>query len=88
MSPDKEWLGSYKINYFIDASPSVGNLGITGNLLRESKFEVMLQEPINFSGTKWDGKVDVLYSTAKNPSSQVLNAAVSYPSSAITMLIR
>lgn len=71
--------------YFIDVLPSVGDLGITDNVLRDSKFEVALKGPISFIDTKWDGKVDVFYSTAKNPSRHELNVTVNYPIGATAM---
>ncbi|MDZ5711360.1 SpaA isopeptide-forming pilin-related protein [Jeotgalibacillus haloalkalitolerans] len=65
---------------FLDVLPSVGDLGITDNVPRDSQFDVTLAGPISFSGTLWEDRVTVLYSSAKNPSRTDLYAAVDYPS--------
>lgn len=64
---------------FLDVLPSVGDLGITDNKERESKFEVTLKGPISFVGTKWEDQVTVYYSTSKNPKRDDLYATVDFP---------
>ncbi|WP_010290315.1 prealbumin-like fold domain-containing protein [Kurthia massiliensis] len=63
----------------LDVLPTVGDLGITDNVNRDSQFEVTLKGPITFVGTKWQNQVDVLYSTSKNPSRSELYSLVDYP---------
>ncbi len=61
-----------------DVLPSVGDLGITDNLARESKFVPTLVGPI-LSPSAWGNKVTITYSTAANPSRADLVANVDYP---------
>lgn len=64
---------------FLDVLPSVGDLGITDNEPRDSRFEVALTGPISFVGTKWEDQVTVYYSTSKNPKRDDLYANVDHP---------
>jgi len=50
----------------IDVLPSVGDLGITDNVHRGSQFTPTLEGPITLPES-WQGKVNVYYSTVKNP---------------------
>src|SRR5690625_1518811 len=50
----------------IDVLPSIGDLGITDNINRGSTFEPILEGPITIPD-EWEDKVNVFYSTAKNP---------------------
>lgn len=63
---------------FLDVLPSVGDLGITDNKARDSKFETTLKGPISFTDTKWQDKVTVYYSKSKNPNRDDLYATVDY----------
>ncbi|WP_242268953.1 SpaA isopeptide-forming pilin-related protein [Bacillus cereus group sp. BfR-BA-01352] len=63
---------------FLDVLPSVGDLGITDNKARDSKFETTLKGPISFTDTKWQDKVTVYYSKSKNPKRDDLYATVDY----------
>gem|GEM_PF-3238441 len=63
---------------FLDVLPSVGDLGITDNKARGSKFETTLKGPISFTDTKWRDKVTVYYSKSKNPKRDDLYATVDY----------
>ncbi|WP_425492694.1 SpaA isopeptide-forming pilin-related protein [Lysinibacillus agricola] len=63
---------------FLDVLPSVGDLGITDNTERGSKFETTLKGPISFAGTKWQDQVTVYYSMSKNPKRDDLYATVDY----------
>ncbi|WP_459502559.1 SpaA isopeptide-forming pilin-related protein [Bacillus sp. C1] len=63
---------------FLDVLPSVGDLGITDNKARDSKFETTLKGPISFTNTKWQDKVTVYYSKSKNPKRDDLYATVDY----------
>lgn len=61
---------------FLDVLPSVGDLGITDDTERDSKFETTLKGPISFAGTKWQDKVTVYYSKSKKPKRDDLYATV------------
>ena len=63
---------------FLDVLPSVGDLGITDNKARDSKFATTLKGPISFTDTKWQDKVTVYYSKSKNPKRDDLYATVDY----------
>lgn len=60
----------------LDVLPSVGDLGITDNVNRESKFTPVLTGPINVSGLSG---ATIKYSTATNPSRSVLNNSITWP---------
>ena len=60
----------------MDVLPSVGDLGITDNVNRESKFTPVLTGPINVSGLSG---ATIKYSTATNPSRSVLNNSITWP---------
>ncbi len=62
----------------IDVLPSVGDLGITDNANRGSKFTPKLTGPIVLPA-EWADKVEVSYSTAKNPKRDDLYKNVTYP---------
>ena len=63
---------------FLDVLPSVGDLGITDNKARDSKFATTLKGPISFTDTKWQDKVTVYYSKSKNPKRDDLYTTVDY----------
>ncbi|HGC5945291.1 TPA: hypothetical protein ACIZC1_002794 [Enterococcus faecalis] len=63
----------------IDVLPSVGDLGITDNVRRDSKFAPIMTGPISLPG-EWNGKVTVYYSEATNPKRDSLDKLVTYPS--------
>lgn len=56
----------------LDVLPSVGDLGITDNVDRESKFTPVLTGPITLSNSN----LEIKYSTASKPSRQLLNNSV------------
>ena len=56
----------------LDVLPSVGDLGITDNVDRESKFTPVLTGPITLSNPS----LEIKYSTASKPSRQLLNNSV------------
>lgn len=60
----------------MDVLPSVGDLGITDNVNRESKFTPVLTGPISVSGLSG---ATIKYSTATNPSRSVLNNSITWP---------
>lgn len=62
----------------IDVLPSVGDIGITDNVARGSKFTPSLKGPIHLPA-EWQGKVKVFYSKAKNPKRDDLTRNVDYP---------
>ena len=62
----------------IDVLPSVGDLGITDNISRGSKFTPSLKGPISLP-KEWTGKVNVFYSTATNPKRDDLIRDTKYP---------
>lgn len=63
----------------LDVLPTVGDLGITDNVDRESKFTPVLTGPITLS----DSNLEIKYSTASKPSRQLLNNSVTnWPSGA------
>ncbi|HEM3717053.1 TPA: hypothetical protein U1D18_000746 [Streptococcus suis] len=62
----------------IDILPSVGDKTVLANSQRESKFTPTLAGPITLP-QEWIGKVDVFYSTSKNPNRDDLINAASYP---------
>ncbi|MGO3195802.1 isopeptide-forming domain-containing fimbrial protein [Vagococcus salmoninarum] len=62
----------------MDVLPSVGDLGITDNVMRESKFTPLLIGPITLP-SQWADQVEVFYSTATNPKRDDLTANVVYP---------
>lgn len=62
----------------IDVLPSVGDLGITDNIARGSQFTPLMTGPIELPA-EWQGKVNVYYSTAKNPERDDLIRHTKYP---------
>lgn len=88
VTPGKEF--SYKLHMtnttnkdisnmtLIDVLPSVGDLGITDNISRGSKFTPSLKGPISLP-KEWTGKVNVFYSTATNPKRDDLIRDTKYP---------
>lgn len=62
----------------IDILPSVGDKTVLANSQRESKFSPTLAGPLTLP-QDWIGKVDVFYSTSKNPNRDDLINAASYP---------
>src|SRR5690625_222442 len=62
----------------IDVLPSVGDLGITDNIVRGSQFTPSLNGPIVLPA-EWVDKVNVVYSTAKNPKRDDLTKNTKYP---------
>ncbi|EPH77377.1 Cna protein B-type domain protein [Enterococcus faecalis 02-MB-P-10] len=62
----------------MDVLPSKGDLGITDNTDRESKYSPILIGPIKLP-KEWEGKATIKYSTATNPSRNELNNNVNYP---------
>ncbi|HEM6386004.1 TPA: hypothetical protein U2D11_001979, partial [Streptococcus suis] len=62
---------------FVDVLPSVGDLGIVDNTERGSAFTPLLKGPINLP-SDWADKVDVYYSTSKNPKRTDLYSKVDY----------
>lgn len=62
----------------IDVLPSVGDLGITDNIARGSQFTPLMTGPITLPA-EWEGKVNVYYSTAKNPERDDLIRHTKYP---------
>lgn len=69
---------------FVDVLPSVGDLGITDNSTRQSKFTPQLTGAIGLPGS-WNSHVTVYYSTAKNPSRADLTEHVKYPDTTTQM---
>lgn len=69
---------TFKSMVLMDVLPSVGDLGITDNIQRGSQFTPNLNGPIEIP-TEWAGKVDVLYSTSKNPKRDDLIKNTNYP---------
>ncbi|WP_314575809.1 isopeptide-forming domain-containing fimbrial protein [Enterococcus gilvus] len=63
----------------MDVLPSVGDLGITDNVSRDSKFAPIMTGPISLPG-EWNGKVTIKYSEATNPKRDDLDKLVDYPS--------
>jgi len=61
----------------IDVLPSIGDLGITDNIHRGSQFTPKLTGPIQIPN-EWSNKVNVLYSTAKNPMRDDLTRYTDY----------
>ncbi|MDD7267439.1 MAG: hypothetical protein PUH12_04715 [Lachnospiraceae bacterium] len=66
---------------FVDVLPSVGDLGIVDNTNRGSAFTPLLKGPINLPA-EWADKVDVYYSTSKNPKRTDLYSKVDYSAGA------
>lgn len=62
----------------IDVLPSGGDLGITDNISRGSKFTPRLTGPIQLPNA-WKGKVKVFYSTSKKPKRDDLIRHTDYP---------
>jgi len=62
----------------IDVLPSVGDLGITDNAERGSQFTPNIVGPIVLP-EQWQDKVDIFYSTAKNPRRDDLTKNTDYP---------
>ncbi|UOQ49319.1 hypothetical protein MUN88_04125 [Gracilibacillus caseinilyticus] len=62
----------------IDVLPSVGDLGITDNVDRGSQFTPTLNGEITIPSS-WTDRVDVMYSTAKNPKRDDLTRNTDYP---------
>lgn len=62
----------------IDVLPSVGDLGITDNVARGSKFTPKMTGPIALP-KDWKNKVDIFYSKAKNPKRDDLIKNTIYP---------
>lgn len=56
----------------LDVLPTVGDLGITDNVDRESKFTPVLTGPITLNNSN----LDIKYSTSSKPSRQLLNNSV------------
>ncbi|CAM4158756.1 adhesive domain-containing protein [Lederbergia lenta] len=69
----------------IDVLPSVGDLGITDNVDRGSKFTPKMTNSIVLP-EEWKNKVNVLYSTAKNPKRDDLTKNTSYPDSTTKLI--
>lgn len=63
----------------MDVLPSIGDLGITDNVERDSKFAPIMTGPISLPG-EWNGKVTIKYSEATNPKRDDLDKLVDYPS--------
>lgn len=61
----------------IDVLPTVGDLGITDNINRGSTFDPSLEGPITLP-SEWQDKVNVYYSTAKNPERDDLTHHTDY----------
>ncbi|MFC6347492.1 hypothetical protein [Vagococcus carniphilus] len=78
---------SLKIHRFtlIDVLPSVGDLGITDNVQRESKFRPKLSGPITLSSDMGD-RFTVHYSKSKNPKRDDLMKSITYPDGATPMV--
>lgn len=68
----------------LDVLPSVGDLGVTDNLPRNSQFTPTLTGPIAIPND-WNGKVTVLYSSTANPKRDDLMANVKYPDNVVKM---
>lgn len=68
----------------IDVLPSTGDLGITDNIERASQFTPTLTREIILPDA-WQDKVDVYYSTAKNPERDDLTRNTIYPESTAQM---
>lgn len=62
----------------IDVLPSVGDLGITDNIDRGSKFTPKMTNSVILPA-EWQDKVNVFYSTAKNPERNDLTKNTVYP---------
>ncbi|SFL32957.1 Cna protein B-type domain-containing protein, partial [Gracilibacillus orientalis] len=62
----------------MDVLPSVGDLGITDNVNRGSMFTPIMTDSIVLPA-EWQDKVDVFYSTAKNPERDDLIRHTDYP---------
>lgn len=62
----------------IDVLPSVGDLGITDNVDRGSKFTPKMTNSVTLPA-EWQDKVNVFYSTAKNPERNDLTKNTVYP---------
>ncbi|HEM6399066.1 TPA: hypothetical protein U2D39_001535 [Streptococcus suis] len=66
----------------IDVLPSVGDRTVLSGRMRESKFTPTLAGPISLP-QEWIGKVDVFYSTSKNPRrDDVIDSAI-YPNESL-----
>src|SRR5690625_2351632 len=61
----------------IDVLPTVGDLGITDNINRGSMFDPILEGPIELP-SEWHDKVNVSYSTVKNPERDDLTRHTDY----------
>lgn len=68
----------------IDVLPSVGDLGITDNIDRGSQFTPNLTNSIVLP-TEWHDKVNIYYSTTKNPNRDDLTRNTKYPDSTIQL---
>lgn len=68
----------------LDILPSVGDLGITDNSPRESKFTPLLTKEIQLP-VEWQDKVTVYYSTATNPKRDDLIKNVNYPETTLEL---
>ncbi|MGX4685346.1 MSCRAMM family protein [Vagococcus sp. JNUCC 83] len=62
----------------MDVLPAGGDLGLTDNIARGSKFMPYLKGPIELP-KEWQGKVNVFYSTVKNPKRDDLIRQTDYP---------
>src|SRR5690625_2144809 len=62
----------------IDVLPSEGDLGITDNVERGSMFTPLLTGPVILPA-EWENKVDIVYSTVKNPKRDDLTRYTVYP---------
>lgn len=62
----------------IDVLPSIGDLGITDNVARDSQFTPIMMNSIVLP-TQWQNKVNIYYSTAKKPKRDDLTKNTIYP---------
>lgn len=69
---------------FVDVLPTVGDLGITDNVARNSKFTPILSGPVVVPDS-WKLHVQIYYSTSKNPKRGDLTEHVSYPETTTQM---
>ena len=69
---------------FVDVLPSVGDIGITDNSARQSRFTPIMAGPISVPSS-WNSHVTIYYSTSKNPSRADLTEHVKYPNTTTQM---
>lgn len=62
----------------IDVMPTIGDLGITDNVSRGTKFDMKMVGPINIPD-EWKDKVNVYYSKSKNPKRDELFSNTEWP---------